>query len=297
MVGLLNVNKPSGMSSRRVVDIVARQAGTRHVGHAGTLDPLASGVLVVCLGWTTRLVPFLQEHRKTYRARFLLGSKSDTDDVTGKVTEVADASRPKRIQVEAALQSFVGGIMQVPPQFSAVHVGGRRAHQLARRGKPVRLEPRPVQIDNIRLLGYEFPDLEVEIDCGSGTYIRAIARDLGSALGCGGLMSALVRERIGDFSIATAVTIEEVSARPLAELLIPPLTAVADLPRHTCTPIDSDQLVRGRPLLCPAEFQSPSGTLVALLDADGQLQALAEHDLAECLLRPRQVFLPGCSGK
>jgi tRNA pseudouridine55 synthase len=297
MDGLLNVNKPSGMSSRRVVDIVVRRAGTKRVGHAGTLDPLASGVLVICLGWTTRLVPFLQEQRKTYRARFRLGRTSDTDDATGTVTEVADASRPTRIQVETALRSFVGGIMQVPPQFSAVHVGGRRAHQLARRGKPVPLEPRPVEVHRIRLIGYGFPDVEVEIDCGSGTYVRSLARDLGNTLGCGGLMSALVRERIGDFSIATAVTIEDITARPLAELLLPPLAAVADLPCHTCTPIDCQQLIRGRPLLCPAEFLCPTGSLVALVDAAGQLQALAEHDLSEHLLRPRQVFLPGCSQK
>jgi tRNA pseudouridine55 synthase len=284
------------MSSRRVVDIVARRAGTKRVGHAGTLDPLASGVLVVCLGWTTRLVTFLQEQRKTYRARFLLGRTSDTDDVTGTVTEIADAPRPTRIQVETALHSFVGEIMQVPPQFSAVHVGGRRAHQLARRGKPAPLESRPVDVHSIRLIGYEFPNLEVEIDCGSGTYVRSIARDLGSALGCGGLMSALVRERIGDFSIATAVTIEDLASRPLAELLIPPLAAVADLPRHTCATIDCEQLIRGRPLLCPAELQCPAGGVVALVDAAGQLQALAEYDVSQNLLRPRQVFLPGCSG-
>jgi tRNA pseudouridine55 synthase len=296
MVGLLNVNKPSGMSSRRVVDIVARRAGTKRVGHAGTLDPLASGVLVVCLGWATRLASFLQERRKTYRARFLLGRTSNTDDVTGVVTEVSDASRPTRIQVEDALQLFVGEIMQVPPQFSAVHVGGRRAHSIARRGKRVSLEPRPVEVYNIRLIGYEFPNVDVEIECGSGTYIRSIARDLGSALGCGGLMSALVREQIGDFSCATAVTIEEVSARPIADMLIPPLAAVAKLPRHTCTPIDCQQLIRGRPLLCPAEFQCPAGGLAALVDAAGQLQALAEHDVSQNLLRPRQVFLAGCSG-
>src|SRR5580765_8523123 len=127
MNGLLNIHKPSGMTSRRVVDLVTRVAGTKRVGHAGTLDPLASGVLVVCVGWATRLVSYIQERPKTYSARFLLGRRSNTDDVTGEVVEVASARAPRRDEVEAALQVFVGTVMQIPPQFSAVHVAGVRA--------------------------------------------------------------------------------------------------------------------------------------------------------------------------
>jgi len=296
MVGILIVNKPAGMSSRRVVDIVARRAGTKRVGHAGTLDPLASGVLVVCLGWATRLVPFVQDRPKSYRARVLLGRRSDTDDVTGAQTEVPDAPRPTRAAVETTLRTFVGEIMQVPPQFSAVHVGGQRAHKMARRGKSVPLEPRPVQIHGITLVEYEYPQLVLEIECGSGTYIRSIARDLGHDLGCGVLLSELVRPRIGDFSLAGAVAIDNLETRPIAELLLPPLAAVADLPRHKLKATDCEQLTRGRPLLCPAGCRYPAGGVVALIDAAGQLQALAEHDAEEHLLRPRQVFLPGCSG-
>src|SRR5665213_3403164 len=144
-VGLLNINKPSGMTSRRVVDIVARLAGTKRVGHAGTLDPLATGVLVVCLGWATRLVSYVQDRPKTYSARFLLGRRSDTDDVTGEVVETPVIEVPSRSQVEELLQTFVGTIQQVPPQFSAVHVDGVRAHKMARKGKAVNIEPRPVE--------------------------------------------------------------------------------------------------------------------------------------------------------
>jgi tRNA pseudouridine55 synthase len=296
MVGLLIVNKPSGMSSRRVVDIVARRAGTKRVGHAGTLDPLASGVLVICVGWATRLVPFIQDRPKSYLARFLLGRRSATDDVTGEQIEVVDAPRPTRAEVEMSLRSFVGEIMQVPPQFSAVHSGGQRAHKMARLGHTVPLGPRPVQIHGITLVRYEYPELELEIDCGSGTYIRSIARDLGENLGCGALLSGLVRRRIGDFSLARVVAIDDLATRPLAELMLPPLAAVADLPCHSFRPTDCDQLIRGRPLLCPADCRYPAGGFVALIDAAGQLQALAEHDAEEHLLRPRQVFLPGCSG-
>jgi tRNA pseudouridine55 synthase len=293
MLGLLNINKPSGMSSRRVVDIVARLAGTKRVGHAGTLDPLASGVLLVCLGWATRLVPFVQARLKTYSARFLLGKRSDTDDITGAIYEIAGAPRPARAEIESALRAFAGEIMQVPPQFSAVHVDGRRAHEHARRGKIVTLEPRPVHIHRLDLIGYEFPDLELEIECGSGTYIRSIARDLGDALGCGAIMSALVRERIGEFSIRSAISIDDLAARPVADLLLPPLAAVADLPRRLCTPADIEQLTRGRPLICQAEDLSPTGSLVALVDDAGRLQALAEYDSAAGHLHPRQVFGTG----
>jgi len=296
MVGLLIVNKPSGMSSRRVVDIVARRAGTKRVGHAGTLDPLASGVLVVCLGWATRLVSFIQDRPKTYLARVILGRRSDTDDVTGEQTEVCGAPQRTRAEVEAALPMFVGEILQVPPQFSAVHVGGQRAHTMARLGKTVSLQPRPVQIHGVTLLRYEYPEVELEIDCGSGTYIRSLARDLGNFLGCGGLLGELVRQRIGEFSLANSVSIDDLSTRPLVELLRPPVEAVADLPRHTLRPPDCDQLIRGRALLCPAACQHSARSLVALVDGDGQLQALAEHDVEQHLLCPRHVFLPGCSG-
>jgi tRNA pseudouridine55 synthase len=212
------------------------------------------------------------------------------------LTDVPDAPRPARGDVARALGAFVGDILQVPPQFSAVNVAGRRAHSLARRGKTVTLEPRQVRVHRIEMLSYEFPDLELEIECGSGTYVRAVARDLGNALGCGAVMSALIRQRIGDFSVESAVTTEELATRPVAEILIPPLAAVADFPRFSCAPADLDRLTRGRPLLCSARCAFPPDGTVALVDASGQLQALAVYDDAERLLRPRQVFLPGCSG-
>ncbi len=274
MVGLLNINKPSGMSSRRVVDIVARLAGTKRVGHAGTLDPLASGVLIVCVDSATRLVTFVQDRPKVYSARFLLGRTSNTDDITGDVAQVADAPRPTRSEIETELDAFRGTILQVPPQFSAVHVGGRRAHKLARRGETVVLESRPIEVYRIDLLRYEFPEVDVEIECGSGTYIRSIARDLGSALGCGGVMSALVRQRIGDFSISTALTPQELTARPLDDFLIPPLAAVAHLPRHVGTAVDCEQLLRGRPILSPIPRPWPGESLVAVVNDAEPLEAL-----------------------
>lgn len=292
IAGLLNIHKPTGMSSRRVVDIVARRAGTKRVGHAGTLDPLASGVLVVCLGWATRLVDFVQELPKTYAARFRLGQSSNTDDITGEIVAACapDAPQPTRSQVETALGAFGGPIMQVPPQFSAVHVAGRRAHKLARRGKTVVLSPRPVHVHRIALIEYTFPDLAVEIECSSGTYIRSIARDLGEVLGCGGLMAALVRRSIGGFSLEKSASIEEIASRPLADLLLPPAAAVAHLPRHPITLEEHALLTRGMPLNFPGPAAFPAIQLVALVDAKGRLLALAELDPADQVLRPRRVF-------
>jgi tRNA pseudouridine55 synthase len=291
MHGLLNIHKPTGMTSRRVVDIVARLAETKRAGHAGTLDPLASGVLVVCVGWATRLVSFIQDRPKTYAARILLGKRSDTDDITGTITEVEQAPLPTREAVESALQSFTGTIMQVPPRYSAVHVAGRRAHKLARRGKPFSLAARPVDIHRLVLTGYSYPEADVEIECGSGTYIRSIARDLGDALGCGGLMSALVRRAIGDFTVAAAVSIEELLSRPIEELLVPPLAAVAHLPRWPCSPADREELLCGRQLPVLGEPPPSDDALVALIDDAGQLVAIAGYDGVSQCLRPRQVFV------
>ena len=290
MVGLLNINKPSGMTSRRVVDIVARLAGTKRVGHAGTLDPLATGILVVCLGWATRLVTFVQDRPKTYSARFLLGRRSDTDDVTGEVVATLGALPPPRALVEELLQTFVGTIQQVPPQFSAVHVEGVRAHKLARQGKIARIEPRPVEIHRLALVDYSYPALDVDIECGSGTYVRSIGRDLGNALGCGAVMSTLVRSSVGEFTLASAETPESLGRGAISDFLLPPLCAVSGFPRFTWPSADRDELARGRPLACAGAADWAVGRPVAIVDSDENLLALAEYDAARQILQPRQVF-------
>ena len=192
----LNLNKPAGVTSRDVVDMVCKAAGTKSVGHAGTLDPLATGVLVCGIGKATKLVEYVQRMTKTYRAEFTLGQTSDTDDTEGAVTPTADAVAPPTEELERALAKFRGLVKQTPPAYSAVKVAGRRAYELARKGKPVDLSPRQVLIHGVRLHRYEWPTLDVEIQCGSGTYIRSIARDLGMMLRTGGLMSKLVRTAI-----------------------------------------------------------------------------------------------------
>ncbi len=291
MIGILNINKPEFMTSRRVVDLVTRLAGTKRAGHAGTLDPLASGVLVVCVGWATKLVSYIQERPKKYSATFLFGRRSNTDDITGQVVEVANARVPQRGEVEAALQAFAGTIMQVPPQFSAVHVGGRRAYKAARRGLAVEVEPRPVVVHRIELREYAYPELAVDIECGSGTYIRSIGRDLGNALGCGAVMSALVRTAIGEFTLDSAVKPSDLETEPssLSHYLLPTLQAVAHLPRRQCDSDECTALLQGRAV--PAEpILASSGAEVVVVDSEGKFFALTEFALDPPRLRPRQVY-------
>jgi tRNA pseudouridine55 synthase len=180
MNGLLVIDKPGGMTSRDVVNRVQKWFPRKtKIGHTGTLDPLATGVLVVCVGQATRLADYVQAMGKSYASRFRLGATSTTDDADGAVTETPHAVAPTRADLEAALARFVGTIEQLPPVFSALKLDGRRAHDLARQGKDVQLARRPVRIDAIRLTGFEWPYLDVEVDCGKGTYIRSIGRGWG----------------------------------------------------------------------------------------------------------------------
>ncbi|QDV37736.1 tRNA pseudouridine(55) synthase TruB [Tautonia plasticadhaerens] len=293
--GLLNLDKPIGLTSRDVVNRVAyplKKAKVK-VGHAGTLDPLASGVLVVAVGPATRLIEQVQRRPKSYAATILLGATSDTLDADGAVTPVPDAPVPSADAVRSALASQVGEVEQMPPAYSALRVGGKRAYDLAREGRAVDLAPRRVRIDRVALVRYEWPHLEIEVDCGSGTYIRSIARDVGEALGCGGLIAALRRTRIGPFLVEDALPPDpdRLTAETIPGLLRPALDAVDDLPRLSLTP-EQEALVRlGRPLGLASGVGPPAEPgEVALLGPDGLLVALAEADPGSGLYRPRRVL-------
>jgi len=291
--GLLNLNKPTGLTSRKVVDQVVRIAPRVKVGDAGTLDPMASGVLVVCLGPATRLIECVQRMAKTYEATIRLGARSDTLDVEGDVVEAENPPIPDEGAVRAALAGQVGEILQRPPEYSALWVKGRRAHELARAGHAVELEPRVVRIDRIELLNYEWPRLELAIDCGGGTYIRSIARDVGEILGCGAVLERLVRSRIGHFTLETAVDPSTLTPESLASHLRPPREAVAGMPSLTLHSEDHVLAIsQGKSL--PAEALSvsslPPGQL-ALLTPDGRLAALAEADPTRGTIHPFKVLI------
>jgi tRNA pseudouridine55 synthase len=291
---LLNLNKPAGMTSRAAVDRVSKPLRGTKVGHAGTLDPLATGVLIVCVGAATRLIEFVQRMPKTYRTVVRLGARSDTLDADGHVTVVDDPSRPDEAEVRMVLARQVGTIEQQPPAFSALKVQGQRAYDLARAGREVELAPRRVTIGRIDLRAYSWPRLELEIDCGSGTYIRSIARDAGDALGCGGLVEVLVRTRIGPFTEAEAVDPGTLSVETMTSLLRPALDAVADLPRVTLSAEQVGAVAQGRSLACAdvgGDAIRPGE--VALVGPDGALAAIAEHVAGTGRIFPRRVLVNG----
>lgn len=310
-IGILNLNKPAGMTSRRAVNVVQRLVKPAKVGHAGTLDPLATGVLVIAVGRATRLIEQIQSQSKRYRAVFQLGRRSNTDDSSGDVTVVSETPDVELDQIQEALRGFVGSVKQVPPAFSAVHVEGRRAYKLARRGKPVKLEPRPVEIYSIDLMDFDCPHVALDIHCGSGTYIRSIARDLGERLGCGALMSNLVRTSVGPYRLDDAVDPEKVTQETLADLLIPPRTAVDHIRQYRCSAAQLEEIVNGRNFELPCDelvglrerntaqqgadaprspVQLEAGETFVLLTPEGELAALAQYSAHNRMVSPKQVY-------
>lgn len=291
LFGILNLDKPPGMTSRQVVDRVVPLVKPAKAGHAGTLDPLATGVLVVCVGKATRLIPQIQQQGKVYRARFVLGYRSDTDDVDGEVVATENAATVSREQVEQLLPRFTGEIEQVPPRYSAVHVQGRRAYELAREGEEIELPSKRVRVDRLALVEWACPELELEIECGPGTYVRAIGRDLGNELGCGAVMKTLVRTRDGPYRREESISPESLTAETLPGHLLPASTAVSHLPRCVCGPEDLERIRRGQRIHWRPLRRLRSGTTVAVLTPENRLACLAEYRGRDGRLAPKQVYL------
>jgi len=216
--GLLVINKPKDWTSFDVVAKIRNKLNVKKVGHTGTLDPQATGVLVLCIGKGTKLVQKLIGLDKEYVCDITLGASSTTDDAEGKITSTSDATEVPLADIENALKEFMGTFKQMPPQFSAKKIQGKRAYQLARKGKEVKLEPVDVTVHNIELLDYKWPILKLKIHCGKGFYVRSLARDLGEKLGVGGYLSALQRTRVGHFSIERAISIEQADEKSLLPL-------------------------------------------------------------------------------
>jgi tRNA pseudouridine55 synthase len=209
MDGILNINKPQGETSFSIVAKVKRLIGERRVGHAGTLDPMATGVLPVCLGQGTRVVEFLADANKSYRAQIELGVTTDTYDATGRITAKKDSSGISQRQFETALNSFRGAIQQTPPMYSAIKYHGKPLYHLARAGLRVELQSRLIQVYRLELLDWRPPLASIEIECGKGTYVRSLAHDLGLTLGCGANLISLIRLRCGQFDIKDSITMSQ----------------------------------------------------------------------------------------
>ncbi len=291
--GLLNINKPAGLTSRDAVNRVERLVRPAKAGHAGTLDPLATGVLVICVGQATRLIRFVQQMRKQYRATFLLGHSSETDDIERDFVAISNAVEPTRVKIDSVLPQFVGDIQQRPPTYSAIKIAGRRAYKLARKGADFELAARTVTIHRIEVLRYEYPELDLVIECGSGTYIRALGRDLGSALGTAAVMSALERTAIGRFPIEQSIPLDRLSPETLVQNLQPALAAVSELALLKLSDAQIVEIHHGRPI-APASERNVSkingaewaavndrGELISLLSEKRPGQLWPQHNF-EC---------------
>lgn len=287
--GVLVVDKPVGITSHDAVSRVRRELGTRRVGHAGTLDPMASGILVLGVGRATRLLTFIVGAQKEYLATIRIGVGTTTDDADGEVTQRIGFADLNQARILSAMDAFTGSILQVPSTVSAIKVRGKRAYARVRAGEAVELSPRPVQVDDFTLLRLGQPsvpgeclDCDVRVICSSGTYVRALARDLGAALGSAAHLTVLRRTRVGAFTLAGACTLDSVTPdvlMPMSE------AAAACLPVQVVTDTERAHLVHGRPITeVPAKVYGP----VAALDADGNLIAVVESVPGAC--RPLVVF-------
>ncbi|MBS0252446.1 MAG: tRNA pseudouridine(55) synthase TruB [Proteobacteria bacterium] len=292
--GWLILDKPINMTSTQAVGAVRRAFNAQKAGHSGTLDPLATGILPIALGEATKTVSFAVDGEKAYRFTVRWGAETETDDTEGAISKTSD-KRPERAEIEALLPRFHGEIMQVPPAYSAIKIDGNRAYDLARDGETVVLEPRPVVIESLKLV--DMPDEATsvfEARCGKGTYVRALARDLGRLMGCYGHVIALRRTEVGPFDEARSISMETLLAASqsedpvqIAQLLLPVEAALADLPELLVSQSDAATLARGQTVIIRGR-DAPIMTGPAYATSKGRLIALGE--LAKGALHPTRVF-------
>jgi len=303
--GILVVSKPAGPTSHDIIDTVRRLTGVRRVGHGGTLDPFAMGVLPVFIGRATRMVDYHRGDSKAYRASVVFGASSTTDDIDGEMTP-GEAPPPDRATVEEALSAFRGEIEQVPPDHSAVHVDGKRAYELARGGQKPEIAARQVTIHGLDLTGWDTADqerplAEIEVRCSAGTYIRSLARDLGRQLGCGAYLGALTRTASGPFVIASAHSLEhvraELAAGNLEAMLLSPDAGLEHIPMVRIPDKDREAIARGQIIRVRGEVSGPidpaavleNAEVVRVLDERGALVAMAH--VTKGRLYPDKVFI------
>ncbi|MFL7791207.1 MAG: tRNA pseudouridine(55) synthase TruB [Anaerolineae bacterium] len=299
--GILNLDKPQGPTSHDIINRVRSLTGIRRVGHAGTLDPMATGVLLVCIGKATRVSEYLMAGQKVYRAHVRLGITTDTYDAEGQVmaSTSVDPAVLNRAEVETALTRFEGTIEQVPPMYSALKHEGKPLHKLARQGIEVKREPRQVEIARLALTEWEPPDCTLEVTCSPGTYVRALAHDLGQALSCGAHLTGLVRLASGGFLLENTVTLD-ILAKAAAEGRWPDLLHPIDvaLAHFTALHLGADaaqRLCAGQAVPAPGpshEKEGTEGELARVYGSDGAFLALAVYDQATDSWHPHKVFHP-----
>lgn len=280
MNGLVLIDKPGGCTSHDVVNRWRRLAGTRSVGHLGTLDPMATGLLVLLTGKATRLAQFFERETKTYQAEVLFGYVSSTYDVEGEMLGSGEASAGGLADIERELAAFRGKFLQTPPAVSAKKVGGVRAYKLAREQKPVELKPVPVEIRQLDITGFDGKRLGVTVTCSAGTYIRSLAHDLGVRLGCGGVLSALRRTRVGDLKVEDAFTFERLDhlaeSGRLCEAIHPSRDLLPEFPAVYVDQLTEVHIRQGRDFRTSPFVAEPGTARVKALNRDGELIAIAD---------------------
>lgn len=296
MDGILNLNKPSGMTSFQVVGMVRRLSRERRVGHSGTLDPLASGVLITGVGKGTRALEFIAG-TKVYRASLVLGKTTDTYDAEGRVTAVSDPSGIILSRVEEALSAFVGEIDQAPPAYSAIKQGGNRLYAMARAGLEVAAPPRRVTVHRAVVVGWDLPVLGIEVECGKGTYIRSIAHDLGQALGCGAYLQGLQRIKDGPFSIEDATPLDELERKMQTEgwdsIMLPVDAVMGSLRPLVLKDFSIKTAVNGGAITADcleSETRAAAGEKFRAYSNNGEFLAVMEYDAGSSAWRPVKVF-------
>ena len=289
--GILNINKPTDRTSQDIVSFVKRLSKQRRVGHAGTLDPLATGVLPVCLGQATRMSSFFMEYRKTYVAEITLGVSTNTYDREGTVTQEKDYSHVTKEQIDLLLPALTGTIMQKPPAFSALKHQGKRLYELARLGIDVEIEAREISIYRIELMDWNPPLLTIEVECGRGTYIRSIAQDIGEALDCGGHISRLIRTRYGPFDIKDSIGLTQLensfNNERWRELLYPMDIAIADWPALTVNSEQELAIRNGRDISC---LSDNTENRCRAYSNDGRFLAIMQFLPDKAAWHPDKVF-------
>lgn len=288
--GVLPVDKPVGPTSHDVVAVARRALRERRIGHTGTLDPFASGLLLLCVGPATRLAEYLTARPKTYVATMRLGERTDTDDRTGEVVETSDAWRALgEAAVRDALLRQIGEIRQLPPVYSAKKVGGERMYAAARRGEVLEREPVTVTVYRLQVLEVSLPEVRFEVECSAGTYIRAIARDAGETLGVGAHLTELRRTRIGEHDVSAAVSLDAIEdAERVGAAMLSPLAAVSHLPVVPVSEEEARRIASGGAVALPAGAEIAESAPAAMVSAGGELLAIGERRADR--VQPRKVF-------
>ncbi|MDD4924798.1 MAG: tRNA pseudouridine(55) synthase TruB [Dehalococcoidales bacterium] len=293
MDGILNINKPAGVTSFKIVSLVRHLTGERRVGHAGTLDPLACGVLPVCFGRATRVIEFLMDAQKTYRAVIELGIATDTYDIEGTVIREKDASSITRQDIESALCCFLGAIEQEPPMYSALKHNGQCLYKLARAGIAVERKKRQVYIYRLELVDYNPPFVTIEMECSKGTYVRSLANDLGERLGCGACVTELVRLKYGPFDIEEAVSVFELKDAFSGgewQRLVYPVDFIMKQWESVTVGDEQERFIRNGVSVILEDTNTIANDKYCAYDEKGSLLAILNFDAATGKWKPQKVF-------